>query len=248
MFCIHHDIMKPSLYVEWNAKFLGPGGPARHLRHVRIELSTFRGWRRYPDAEDYKPVESVLRDLAQNAVHLERLDINVHDLHILDSLMENSFSEDIGELLGLRLAAPEYSWADPDPTAQLPAFQSGDGQVTEEQLSSMAKFLAPASDALQLRILGMMEESYARNGPYDTRSLFWLVVQRLQEAEAHKLFWRETMMDILKAFSPSPRVVGLVGRIDRKWMAAVANLVDVTVRAKTSDDGTDWIAVEPVGR
>ncbi|KAK0652641.1 hypothetical protein B0T16DRAFT_406553 [Cercophora newfieldiana] len=244
---------------SWNLRFFSDNGPARHLRHVRVEFGRLR-YRFHRDIEpDPAPtipqddevtcpnampyIESVLRALAQNATQLETLELSMRG--------QNSYPEVRSDGWPVK---PEYSWM--DSPVGLPGLVRGRGLLgktlptppkpTEGEMSGILEFIAPGDSDMQGRVKQMIEESPIC--PVYLGGDFWKSVWfHIWFTNGQKLFWGKSMMDVLHSFSPTLRTVTVVGAVDRRWMVAVANLADVTVRAKTGREESEWITVSPGG-
>jgi len=63
--------------------------------------------------------------------------------------------------------------------------------------------------------------------------------------EEEKRFWGWMVIGIVEEFSSILREFNFVARVDKKWMAAVADAAGVRVRAKRKLTDSEWIVVEP---
>lgn len=236
---------------NWNLRFLGDNGPAQHLRHVRIEFNRLRYRIRHqggkfdpaptmaaddmlsdPYAKPY--TETVLRALAQSATQLETLEFTMKQRDPFRRLVD---------LFGWPPQPHYYSWMDP-PTALPPPLE---GRIeppyaSEDVMNGILDFLAPNDEAMHSGIRNMIETEAQYMTPGSIWESTWV---RIWMINGQKLFWGGVMMDVFKAFSPTLRTVSIVGGLDMKWMAAVANLINVTVRAKDEWADAEWLTVQP---
>jgi len=239
---------RPSATTSWTLRFLSPHGPARHLRKVCIQLG------RVQYARDDWP-RLVLSSLARNARQLERLDIMLHHLpHVYRMRVD-----------GFWVWPPEYSWVDPPleiPTAVVcvSGSECGSGCGSESESESVSsvtsgedpflpivKFLAPRDEVRQGIIMTKINESIVGK-PYrhELQGGFWDDVEaRLVMLEEEKRFWGRMVIGIVEEFSSILREFNFVARVDKKWMAAVADAAGVRVRAKRKLTDSEWIVVEP---
>jgi len=252
----------------FNMKFLSPHGPARHLRHLRLDCSLFRlgGPTNYPGLfpehrevglSDAVPFyESVLRSLAQNARQLETLELALNP-KIEHSPVIDRFPVHGNEFHDVPVK-PDRSWVGPQLLVGFPEGHSFDRVPplpTEEQFGRILDFLASGEPAMQRVIRRKIEEGCAppvvehRPGELP-HSFFWTsLFYFLWMINTERTLWTRVVMDVLRSCSPTLRVVSLVGRVDRKWMAAVADLKGVTVRANTDWlCQAEWVVVEPAGK
>lgn len=215
--------------MDWNINFLFHG-PGRHLRWVQLEMNDLT-WD--PDTtSDRGPFDiRLFSALAEAAVGLERLEILLRRETHLDGTRERP-----------HIAVPDYSWM--DPPLDLP-----DGPLeeypfcpTEEQVRQMAAYVAQwaANDAeTRLQIEQKMK---------DSEEYRWHVWIRLLIIEDEKRLFGKRLLEILGEFSPTLRTIVVVGTVDTKWMAVVADLMNVTVRGRLVEYGQEeWVVVQPAG-
>ncbi|KAK0640620.1 hypothetical protein B0T16DRAFT_514513 [Cercophora newfieldiana] len=237
---------------KFNLTFLCGGSPACNLRRVFIALSVLRYERdAWPptnmqlegdeaaQAGGMPYHEAVLWALAKNARQLETLEILYP--------YRRPFSREKG-VEGIPVKR-EWSWMDPM-LEYLPGNPERRGlpRLTEERhVRAVLECLAPGDEVVQGRIREKMEEGFALADQLQSHNFWGFVWFRLWDWEAQKGFWAGEIMEILKEFSPTLRVVSLKGGVDRKWMQAVANLRGVEVRAIERVKGAEWVTVRPGG-
>jgi hypothetical protein len=240
-------------------RFLRDDGPSRFLRQVRVHLPIVlyecNAWppdrRTWVGAYVYnRPYhETVLHALARNARQLEILELHTLYKGVLRASDEHYVD-------GLSASRADNSWVDP-PLPYLPPcyvpLKECPPPLAEEHLRPVLDLLAPGDVALQLRIRQKLEQAYAHPTCNEVTNFWTFLWGQLWSFDPQKIFWGGTIMEILKSFSPSLRIIRLRGRVDVKWMTVVANLTGATVEASTAavrflaDEIADseWVVVQP---
>lgn len=255
----------------FNMRFLSPQGPARHLRRLRLDCSMFRllsgGSINYPGVhaehrevgltDDVPFYESVLWAIARSATQLETLEPvlnpNVDYCPAIDKYLTEDLFYDCVPI------KPDRSWIGPwflDGVADSPRIngrKTGPPALpTEEQFGLILDFLAHGEAEMQRAIREKIEESCAP--PVVELQLgelphyhFWTSLYfHLWTINAERRLWGGVTLDVIRGCSPTLRVVDLVGRVDKKWTEAVAEVKGVMVRANSDWlRQADWVTVEP---
>lgn len=226
----------------WNIDFL-LHGPGRHLRSVVVQFRNARlpGAHWWP-VDVWEPIgdlpyeERLLRAIAEKARRLEHLEIRTIGRQHYPPIPRNS----VLECWGVDIEFPNYSWV--DPPIRLPGLCAGEvpRYPSEEQLAAILDYLVPGDDAKQLLVKGLMGHD---SGP--NRLSFWDVIWRgLGQMTEQQLFWQQ-MVSVFEDMSPTLRTLDWVGVVDTRWMTALADAMNVTVRGRLTNDSDDWVTVEP---
>jgi hypothetical protein len=216
-------------------------GPGRHLRSVVVQFRSVNWWptnstedEEEEDSLSYE--ERVLKAVAIRARKLEHLEIHNearHRLHMPKAYIYGRY--------GIVMDFPECSYM--EPPLCLPGLSPGKipQYPTDEQLAAVLEYLAPGDDGKQFAMREMISEDFKPN-----RRSFWnLIWRELRATEAQKRFWGQKMFEMLKLLSPTLRTVDCLGVVDKRWMVAVADLLEVRVRGGLLNGLGDWITVHP---
>jgi len=224
--------LKPQV-LKFKALFLHDGGPARHLRHVRIQIDSPFPYPRttgtWPPTTTWNDdpmidTEVLLWSLARNATRLERLDLE------FSWSFEKYFPKDWGLWVFegvIRRLEEGFSWVEPllglDLSEGAEGSEPGAGRVMlkERQVEGMLGLLAPGDDSLREAVKEAVEIGTTRRGD--------LMLDRLYLLECTKLFWGVRMLGILTGFSKTLKKVGLAAPVDERWNAKVREEVGVEV-------------------
>jgi len=193
------------------------GGPGKHLRRVQLNFDSIffkKAWKitLWGSRFSIQP----LNDLAHVAHRLESLEFNFR--------RPSTIFGYIGEhQRGPDLALREYSWM--DPPLELPDRLTGvvrypsPGQI--DRMAAVVRRLTTNTDAF-------LESNLERFPEY--RDGVWIRVLLIQE---QKRFFSRKVLGFLKLLQArNLRTLSIVGTVDKKWMAAVANSTGLTVRAR----------------
>lgn len=218
-------------------------GPGRHLRSVAMRFRDPRVLPVYLPRESWEPIGllayegRLLRAIAEKARRIEHLEIQTVKHH------PPMPSGRMLRLWGVDVDFSEYSWI--DPPYHLPGLSVGEipQSPTEEQLAAMLECVAPGDDGKQTLMRGLIGDNFRHN--HDPSSRFWsTMLHEVRQMTEQQLFWQH-MLGVFQDMSPTLRTLSWVGVVDRKWMAALANVMDVTVRGRLDRGFGGWVTVEP---
>jgi len=222
-------------------------GPARHLRRINLYFShSFDPAFCFNFGERPRfSVDPVMVTLAETAVGIEHLKLTIwpersYTVRGLRGMLE------FGPTIRIR----EYSWMDPPigirPTPNESENEDFQKSLTGEFTDLVTSKLMVSEDGLKDRaIIGML---LSRDNAGNAEQIHYLsgVWRRLWIIEDHKVFFGREMPKALGRLQTHRlKSISLEGAVDRMWIAAVAGLTGVPVRAKSW--GAGWIAVEPNG-
>ncbi|KAK3343630.1 hypothetical protein B0T25DRAFT_572634 [Lasiosphaeria hispida] len=217
-------------------------GPGRHLRSVAVQFRESRLPAAHWPLDVWEPIGDLpyegrlLRAIAEKARRLEHLEIqtcaNQHP-HIPKGYVFKRW--------GVAVEFPEYSWI--DPPIRLTGLSAGEipRYPTEEQLVAMLEHLAPGDDGKQVLMRGLIGYHFR---PDESPSFWNMMRHELRQTTEQQLFWQQ-MISVFEDMSPTLRTLDWVGVVDRKWMAALADVMNVTVRGRLTGNSDNWVTVEP---
>ncbi|KAK0627399.1 hypothetical protein B0T14DRAFT_512545, partial [Immersiella caudata] len=233
-------------HAKFNTRFFFDGGPARHLRCVRVKITNGFPYPRkvWPPAKtwDGDPMiaaEELLWSLARNATGLETLE--------LDSNW--SLRKTLGVTLGdhgraIAELQHGFSWANPvlglDLSEKTPGNESradnGDAPSRETLMQNITELLAPGNAVLQEAMRERLEaRSTVSGGPVRFSGFMQAT---LYLVDCARLFWGIRLLGILKGFSPTLRTVRLAYAEDKEWMAKMGSELGMEVTGLPSKSGS----------
>ncbi|KAK4442422.1 hypothetical protein QBC34DRAFT_25415 [Podospora aff. communis PSN243] len=232
-------------HLDFNTRFFFDGGPARHLRRVRVHITHGFPYPRkvWPPSISWNSdpmiaAEELLWSLARNATGLETLELgsNWWLRNVLGSTLSDT---------GYAIAELQdgFSWSNPLLELDLSEKTSGDESRagSEDTLSkemlvqAIAELLAPGNKCLQEAVRQKLDAAIAvSDDPVGFSGSMQSMQKAIYSMECAKLFWGVRLLGILKSFSPTLRTVCVAYTEDKQWMDEMRNCLGVEVESLPS--------------